>query len=105
MGFDSFSNLDIVQSDAVVELRQAAQDYLDKSRLHLNDDRIQTIIKDGDFGESILDTATEIGADVIVMGSHSRRGLEKILMGSVAEKVLHRSKIPMFIIPTRTEEE
>jgi nucleotide-binding universal stress UspA family protein len=33
------------------------------------------------------------------MGSHSRRGLEKILMGSVAEKVLRNSRIPLFIIP------
>lgn len=105
MGFDSFSNLDIVQSDAIADLKKAAQDYLDKSRQHLGDESIQTILKDGDFGESILEAANEINADVIVMGSHSRRGLEKILMGSVAEKVLHRSKIPMFIIPTRTESE
>jgi len=39
------------------------------------------------------------------MGTHSRRGLEKILMGSVAEKVLHHSLIPLFIIPTRDLEE
>jgi nucleotide-binding universal stress UspA family protein len=38
--------------------------------------------------------------DIIVMGSHSRSGLEKMLMGSVTEKVLHQSSVPVLIIPT-----
>ena len=105
MGFDSFSNLDIFQADAVEELNKAAQEYLDKSKQHLGDETIQTIIKDGDFGQSILDTATEMNVDIIVMGTHSRHGLDKILMGSVAEKVLHKSSIPLFIIPTKDYEE
>lgn len=105
MGFDSFSNLDIVQTEAVVELQEAAKDFLDKSRQHLGDSTIQTITRGGDFGDSIIDVATEIDADVIVMGTHSRRGLEKILMGSVAEKVLRKSAVPMFIIPTKVNED
>jgi nucleotide-binding universal stress UspA family protein len=105
MGFDSFSNLDIVQTDIVEILKKAAREYLDKSKQHLGDETIQTIIKDGDFGESILDAAIEMSVDVIVMGTHSRRGLDKILMGSVTEKVLHKSTIPLFIIPTKNLEE
>jgi nucleotide-binding universal stress UspA family protein len=105
MGFDSFSNLDILQTDIVEELKKGAQEYLDKSKQHLGDETIQTVIKDGDFGKSILDTATEMNVDIIVMGTHSQRGLDKILMGSVAEKVLHHSSIPLFIIPTKNLEE
>lgn len=105
MGFDSFSNLDIVQTEAVSELQSAARDYLDKTRLHLGDPSIETISRGGDFGDTIIDVATEINADVIVMGTHSRHGLEKILMGSVAEKVLRRSAVPMFIIPTKEKED
>ena len=104
MGFDSFSNLDIIQTDTTQVLKKAAQEYLDKSKQHLGDKSIQTVVKDGDFGQSILDTATEMNVDVIVMGTHSRRGLDKILMGSVAEKVLHKSSIPLFIIPTKDYE-
>jgi len=40
-------------------------------------------------------------ADIIVMGSHSRRWLENIVMGSVTEEVLHHTSIPLFIIPTK----
>ncbi|MEO8719983.1 MAG: universal stress protein [Ginsengibacter sp.] len=101
MGFDSFSNLGMLQTNTVVELKNAAQKYLEKIKLFLNDSSINTIIKDGDSGNAIIETSKEINAEVIVMGSHSRRGLEKILMGSVAEKVLRNSSIPIFIIPVK----
>ena len=104
MGFGGFSR-DTIQIDTAEELKKVAQDYLDKSKQHLRDRMIETVVRKGDFGETILKTATDLDVDIIVMGTHSRRGLEKILMGSVAEKVLHRSLIPLFIIPTRALEE
>ncbi len=99
MGFDSFSNLDVVQTGAADSLKKAAQGYLDKTREFLGGSNITSIIKEGDFGDGILEAAQETGADIIVMGTHSRRGIDKILMGSVAEKVLHHSTVPLFIIP------
>ena len=104
MGFGGFSR-DTIQIDTAEELMKVAQDYLDKSKQHLRDRMIETVVRKGDFGETILKTATDLNVDIIVMGTHSRRGLEKILMGSVAEKVLHHSLIPLFIIPTRDLEE
>lgn len=101
MGFDSFSNMDIIQTNAIEGVKEAAQDYLDRTKHFLSDESIDTIIKDGDFGDGILETATEMNVDIVVLGTHSRRGLEKILMGSVAEKVMHKSSIPLFIIPTK----
>jgi len=104
MGFGGFSR-DTIQIDTAEELKKVAQDYLDKSKQHLRDRMIETVVRKGDFGETILKTATDLNVDIIVMGTHSRRGLEKILMGSVAEKVLHHSLIPLFIIPTRDLDE
>jgi len=105
MGFGGFSSVDTVQADTIEEIKKVAQTYLDKSKQHLGDERIQTVVKNGDYGETILKTAKELDVDIIVMGTHSRRGLEKILVGSVAEKVLHHSLIPVFIIPTKALEE
>lgn len=105
MGFGGFSSVATVQTDTVEQIKKAAQTYLDKSKEHLGDDKIQTVIKNGDYGETILNTATELKVDIIVMGTHSKRGLEKILVGSVAEKVLHQSLIPLFIIPTKDRKE
>ena len=101
LGYDSFSNLGALQTDTIEELRNAAENYLVTTKLHLGDDTIETVVKEGDFGEVILETAEELNVDVIVMGTHGRRGLDKILMGSVAEKVLRQSSIPLFIIPTK----
>ena len=102
MGFGGFSSVDTVQTDTPEELKKVAQNYLQKSKQHLGDEKIQTVVKNGVSGETILNTAKELNVDIIVMGTHSRRGMEKILMGSVAENVLHHSLIPVFIIPTRS---
>ena len=102
MGFGGFSN--VIETDTNEELMNRAQNYLDKSKLHLNDEMIETVIKNGDVGEIILKTAIDLKVDVIVMGTHSRRWLEKILLGSVAEKVLSHSLLPVFIIPIKSAE-
>jgi nucleotide-binding universal stress UspA family protein len=105
MGFDNFSNLGAIQTDVVFELQNSAHQFLEKSKTHLGDTSIETLVKDGDSGDAIIEAADNLKADVIVLGSHSRRGLDKILMGSVAEKVLRHSKIPLFIIPVNEKEE
>lgn len=105
MGFDQFSNLGAVQMDSVTELENAAREYLEKTKTFLGDPSIKILVKDGDSGDAIIEAAKNLGVDIIVLGSHSRRGLDKILMGSVAEKVLRRSKIPLFIIPVSEKNE
>jgi len=46
-----------------------------------------------------LDKAKALEVDLIVMGTHGRRGLDRFLLGSVAIEVLHNSKIPVLIVP------
>ena len=46
----------------------------------------------------ILDTAGHIGADLIVMGSHGRSGLEKVVLGSVAQRVLSHASLPVMVV-------
>lgn len=101
MGFNGYMDMVPMQLDSVDELKNATLHYLDKSKQYLGDKTIQTIVKEGDFADSILETAKELNADVIVLGSHSRKWLENIVMGSVTEKVLHHTSIPLFIVPTK----
>jgi len=103
MGFNGFMDMGPMQLDNVDGLKNASLQYLDKSRKHLGDKTIQTIVKEGDFAESILETAKELHADIIVIGSHSRKWLENIVMGSVTEKVLHNTSIPLLIVPTKKQ--
>ena len=104
MGYEGFNNLDMVQLTNVDELKKAAQNFLNMSKQHLGDESIQTIVVEGEFEESIVGAAKEMNADIIVMGSHGRRGLDKLLLGSVTEQVLHKTDIPLFIIPTKNIE-
>jgi len=100
MGFTGY--MDVGQLQLTNEsLKKASQHFLDKSKHHLGDGAIKTLVSEGDFAETILKTAKDLHADIIVIGSHSRRWLDEILMGSVTEKVLHHSTIPLFIIPTK----
>jgi len=100
MGFSGFTNTGLLETFDVSVLKETSQDFLTKNRTHLGDESIETYITEGDFAEAILETAKELKVDVVVMGSHSRKWLDKVLMGSVTEKVLAHSKIPLFIVPT-----
>ena len=101
MGFTGYLNTDPPQLNAVEMLKTASLNFLDKSKNHLGDRTIETVIEEGDFAESILKTAKKHHADLIVMGSHSKKWLENIVMGSVTEQVLHHTTIPLYIIPTK----
>ncbi len=70
-------------------------------RKHLDDKKIKTVVEEGNLAEVILKTAETLRSDIIIMGSHSQKWLENIIMGSVTEKVIRHSRIPVFIIPTR----
>ena len=53
----------------------------------------------GDPVHQILATAEKRGADMIIMGTHGRRGLLRVLLGSVAEKVVRLSPLPVVTVP------
>ncbi len=61
--------------------------------------QVETIITRGKPHEEILKTAQEKDVDLIVIGSHSFPPLGKVLLGSTAEKVLHRARRPVLLIP------
>ena len=56
-----------------------------------------TLIKRGSPHEIILETAEELGADLIVMGKLGRRGIKRILLGSVAERVIEFADCPILL--------
>lgn len=84
------------------DLKTAMTRYLNKVKIHLGDENIKVVVKEGvDFGDIILQTAQKLKVDVIVMGTHSRKWLENILLGSATNDVLRKSTIPLFIIPIK----
>lgn len=54
----------------------------------------------GATATTILNEASKLGVDIIVLGSHGRGMAYELLVGSVCEEVLHKTECPIFIIPT-----
>ena len=61
----------------------------------------ETLILKGDPAEQIVATAKKEGIDLIVMGTHIRKGLEKAIFGSVSEKVMKSGVCPVLAIPPK----
>jgi len=59
------------------------------------------VTKSGREDDEIVKFAKQEKADLIVMGTHGRTGVKHVLLGSVAEKVLRQSPVPVFVIPSR----
>ena len=57
--------------------------------------RVESQVLEGDPVDMILRAAEETGSDVIVMGTHGRTGLGRLLMGSVAESVIRKAPCPV----------
>lgn len=63
---------------------------------------VETKVRIGPPGPAIVAVAEECQADLIVMGTHGRRGLSRILLGSVAEYVLRHAPCPVLTIKPKT---
>ena len=65
--------------------------------------KYEVVTRSGREDNEILEFAKKEKADIIVMGTHGRTGIEHVFFGSIAEKVLRHSPFPVFIIPDRTK--
>ena len=63
--------------------------------------RCEAAILGGDPALQILQAARDGGADLIVMATHGRHGVSRVVLGSVTEAVLHATKCPLLTIPPR----
>ena len=61
----------------------------------------EIVTKSGREDEEILNFAKAEKVDIIVMGTYGKTGIEHVIFGSVAEKVLRQSPFPVFVIPCR----
>jgi universal stress protein A len=62
----------------------------------------QILLRTGDARDLINQTAKELGADLIVMGTHGRRGISRALLGSVTETVVRTAPCPVLTVRPHT---
>ncbi len=83
-------------------LREAAWEYLRtiERRLSSHGTRVRSRVAEGFPAAAILETAKEENATLIAMPTHGRTGLARWMFGSVTEKVLKASPVPVLVVPT-----
>jgi nucleotide-binding universal stress UspA family protein len=83
-------------------LKAIAEPMLDQARKGLQKAglTVETDLLSGVAHREILEKARRIGADLIVMGTHGRSGVDHLLLGSVAEKVVRLAPCPVLTVRT-----
>ena len=82
------------------EIEEGAKKMMEKfCRTHIREyDNFETLIVPGIPYDEIIKKAAESSADLIVLGTHGRTGLDHVLFGSTAEKVVRKSPVPVMTI-------
>lgn len=103
-------------SDSILGMPMSSPDYSEMNMLDIQKDNAENIIdrtiskyadglqvthfnEYGSTADGILNCCKEFKADLIVIGTHSRSGIDRLLMGSVAETVVRKSHVPVLVVP------
>jgi nucleotide-binding universal stress UspA family protein len=66
--------------------------------------RRELVVEVGEPGNLIIAAQQRLGVDLVVMATHGRRGLKHLVLGSVAERVVRESTVPVLTVRAATEE-
>jgi nucleotide-binding universal stress UspA family protein len=88
------------------KIRKMSQNYLNKLAKGLRDKgfKVSTMVSEGHAAEEIKNAAQKTNADLIAMSTHGRSGFRRWAMGSITDKVLHDSTIPVLTVRARQKD-
>ncbi|WP_311172027.1 universal stress protein [Halobellus ordinarius] len=90
---------------ALEEIGQEAIDEVTQQAEAADVETIEGTVAQGVPHHAILDYVDENDVDLVVMGTHGRTGLDRYLLGSVTEKVVRLSEVPVVTVPMLSESE
>ncbi|HEY6881056.1 MAG TPA: universal stress protein [Polyangiales bacterium] len=85
-----------IYEQAKLDLRRLVRDKVPAPRDE------QLLARSGPAARLIVDAARELGVELIVMGTHRMRGIERLVVGSTAESVTRRAACPVLVVPCPT---
>lgn len=90
----------VATAELTTRIMEGAQAGLDRQLASRKGSGItlRGVVKQGDAWDMVNETAVEVGAGLIVMGTHGRTGLSRALMGSTAEKVVRTANVPVLTV-------
>lgn len=88
------------------ELKAAATNKIEEQirAMHVGDLNVQPIVMEGAVADALLGTIRSKDIDLVVLGTHGRRGLRKLVLGSVAEEVFRLAPCPVLTVGPKAEE-
>ena len=89
-----------VAQQSIQEQEERSKKYITgiESELKAAGFKVSTVLRDGSVADVILGVADELDVDIIAMYTHGRTGPARCLLGSIAERVVHSSKVPVLLI-------
>jgi nucleotide-binding universal stress UspA family protein len=101
---DDRAQIPYSESD-IKQIKQKAKRYLDKVAARMKDKGVnaKTLVTTGHAAEEIIKAADDTGANLIAISTHGRSGLKRWALGSIADKVLHESHIPVLTVRSTHE--
>ncbi len=96
-----------LDGELVDKLRRSAEEGLAEAaaKLHVAGLHVHTELRDGYPPEVIAQTASDLGADLVVMGTRGRGGIAHLLLGSNAERAIQHVHCPLLVLPRRAWQE
>lgn len=91
----------ITREQALIVVKKEVEQTLDQLAKMYNGEELIKLMPEGHPKEEIIKTAEIWEADLIVIGTHGRRGFLHLILGSVAEEVVRHSKIPVMVVPSK----
>lgn len=92
-----------IDADELIQRDRAqAKDYIEALATSIRGEgyTVSTFVGHGAVADVIVDYAESTSADIIVMSTHGRTGVQRWLLGSVADRVLHGAKMPILLVRT-----
>jgi nucleotide-binding universal stress UspA family protein len=95
----------MLNSTVITEVEDAATKGLARALAELQKTMPTAVsqLKTGLPWQGILEASDELGVDLVIMGTHGRHGLSRVTLGSMAEKVVRLSKVPVLTVHASAE--
>jgi nucleotide-binding universal stress UspA family protein/predicted transcriptional regulator len=89
-----------VYEEVISSEQEAAGEYLEAVRGRLAEAglAVETAVRQGPTVENLLDLADELGVFAVAMATHGRGGMKRLVLGSVAEQLIHQATVPVLLV-------
>jgi nucleotide-binding universal stress UspA family protein len=90
--------------DELIRIKERVSEYLTKTgeSLKKKEVSVSTLVRTGNAADEIIKAAEESKVDLIAMSTHGRSGLKRLAFGSITDKVLRRSPVPVLMVRAAT---